>query len=145
MHFIIFEFHSVTLSIKSYLKNVSINYFKLQLIVASHLIFCLLLSRISSMYIGICASLTWNSYASSSRLYPCEWVKWAELRTSVATRLVSLFHMCWDRNCWHLSPLICTFWVIARAFLRSWQCSVSLAQALVLLVQPYLQWDTSSP
>ena len=32
------------------------------------------------------------SYASSSTLYPCEWVSgWAEFQTSVASRLASLF------------------------------------------------------
>ena len=34
------------------------------------------------------------SYASSSTLYPCQWVSgWAEFRTSVASRLASLFSL----------------------------------------------------
>ena len=45
-----------------------------------------------------CSSSSWKcvfSYASSSTLYPCQWVSkwvsgWAEFRTSVASRLASL-------------------------------------------------------
>ena len=40
------------------------------------------------------ADLRLFSYASSSTLYPCQWVsKWAEFRTSIASRLASLFFL----------------------------------------------------